>query len=103
MSVKPASVINNNLLLNLPAGQIPFIKAKLDGWNISYENIVDGEVLVNLSSIDINTIVFFSELNFRQGVERVLGSDGNISKNIALIDYKNSFLIYDGKRGENLY
>ncbi len=100
LSVKPASVINNNLLLNLPTAQIPLIKVKLDEWNISYENIVDSEILVHLSSIDLHTIVFFSEMNFRQGVEKVLGADGNIIRNVALIDYKGSFLIYEHQTGK---
>ena len=95
LSILPPGVINNNLQLYLPVEQVSFARGKLDHWNIRYETIVEGELLINLSSIHVNTVVFLGELNFRQGVEATFDKNGAIVKNIALVDYKNAFLIYD--------
>ncbi|MEO8764671.1 MAG: hypothetical protein ABI416_10310 [Ginsengibacter sp.] len=97
LCANPARAANNNLVVTLPTANVSFAKGKLDHWKIPYENIIDGELLINLSSIHAETFVFFQEINFRQNIEIALDATTNITKNIALIDYKNSFLIYDIK------
>lgn len=97
LSVNPAEFTNNNLQVNLPAEHVSSAKVTLDKWNISYENIFENELLIKLSSIDVDTLVFFKELNFRQRVEKAFDSNGNIRKNIAVVEYKDSFLVYNNE------
>ncbi|MBC8033239.1 MAG: hypothetical protein H7Y03_03780 [Chitinophagaceae bacterium] len=100
ISLPPAAVANNNLVIQIREEQVAGIKNQLDEWKIGYENIVASELFINLASVDTNTVVFFSELNFRQGAEKLFVTTTNLKKDIAVIVYGDTFLVYDHLSGK---